>query len=263
MKRSLHLFSLAVSISLLSCSPYLSGQSVVFSEDFSGFTTGTHSSPSTYDQSGSLDSKTTEPGWTGFKVYSAGGEIKLGTANVPGWIKTPAIDIFGIGGTAILRFDISRWPDDAAIVQVYLNDSPLGDPLEPTNEFETVELPLANVVSTASIKFESLAKRFYLDNVQIATQNLTYITNHDQQKMQVIIYPNPASDIINIENLNGYTSIEIVDINGRVVKSYHLNDKNILQISLSAFPSGIYIIRIISPQKIFSSRLIKYDQMRR
>lgn len=258
MKRTLHLLFVAVAITWLSSSQ-LPGQSLVFSEDFSGFTTGTHSSPSTYDQSESLDTKTYEPGWTGYKVYSAGGEIKIGTASVNGWITTPLVDLTGLTGTAILRFDISRWPDDATIVQVYLNGASLGDPLEPTDEFQTVELSLADAGSSCSIKFESLSKRFYLDNIQISDENVTYITNYDQSQTLIRIYPNPASAFICFENLTGYNKLDIYNITGSLIRTYQTGDRDKLQIGLSGIPAGIYIIRFTGFQGVFTSRIIKYE----
>lgn len=258
MKRSLHLLFLAVAIISLNYSQ-LHGQSLVFSEDFSGFTTGTHSSPSTYDQSESLDTKTSESGWTGYKVYSAGGEIKIGTAGVNGWIKTPLVDLTGLSGTAILRFDIARWPDDATIVQVYLNESPLGDPLEPTDEFQTVELSLADAGLSCCIKFESLSKRFYLDNIQISDENVTYITNYDQSQTRIIIYPNPVSDLICFENTTGYNKLYIYNITGRLIRTYQTGNRDNLRIRLSGIPCGTYIIRFTGFQKVFTSRIIKYE----
>jgi hypothetical protein len=261
MEKSLLLIIMTVSISSLFCSSDLSGQSVVFSEDFSGFATCTHSSPSPYDQSSSLDSKTSEPGWTGSKVYSAGGEIKLGTADVPGWIETPSIDLTGYEGIPLLKFDISRWPDDATTVQVSLNGSPLGDPFSPTDEFQTVDLPLTDAGSTARIKFESLSKRFFLDNVLITAQNVTYITKVDQQHLQIQIYPNPACDIIHLENIFGYNRLDIRDMAGRIIKSAILDGRNKLEFSLTGIPPGIYLIIFISDTGCYSSRLIKYHQV--
>ncbi len=259
MNRSLHFLFLAASLILLNSLQYLHCQSVLFSEDFSGFTTGTHSTPSTYDQSGSLDTKTGDPGWSGYKVYSAGGEIKLGTASIPGWIETPSIDLSGLEGTAFLSFDISRWPDDATTVQVYLNGSTLGDPIEPADEFQTIELSLADAGLTCIIKFESLSKRFYLDNIQITDNIVTHITNYNKPQNYVKIFPNPACSFICIENLNGYNNLDIIDINGRILKSYNFDDRNNFEIALSGIPSGIYIIRIKAPHSIFTSRIIKYE----
>lgn len=260
MKKSLLLISMTVYISFLCYPPDLIGQSVVFSEDFSGFTTGTHTTPSTYDESGSLDTKTSDPGWSGYKVYSAEGEIKLGTASIPGWIETPSIDLAGLQGTAFLRFDISRWPDDATSVQVYLNGSPLGESFAPADEFQTVDLPLTDAGSTGKIKFESLSKRFFLDNVQVIAQNVTYITKDNQPYRQVKIFPNPFCDIIHFENLFGYNRLEIRDINGRIIKSAEIEGRDKLEFYLTGIPPGIYIVRFISDTGCYSSRIIHYQQ---
>ncbi len=125
MKRSLLIRRSAVIFLLVTSGLILKGQQVVFSEDFSGFTTGTHTTPSTSDISGSLDSRTGIPGWTGSKVYSAGGEIKMGTSSLTGWIETPSVNL--AQGDLILKFDISCWPGDASTVQVYLNNHSHGE----------------------------------------------------------------------------------------------------------------------------------------
>ena len=61
------------------------------SEDFSGFTDGTHATPGSTDISVTLNSYTQEPGWSGLKVFSAGGEIKLGSSSAAGYIITPTL----------------------------------------------------------------------------------------------------------------------------------------------------------------------------
>jgi hypothetical protein len=236
------------------------GQSVVFTEDFSGFTTGTHSSPSTYDNSGTLDTKTSIPGWTGFKIYSAGGEIKLGTSDVPGWIETPSIDLSGYEGDVFVEFDISRWPDDAAIVQVSLNGSPLGNTIATTEEFRTVEIPLTEGVSPAKIKFESLAKRFFLDNIRIVVQNITSTGVHHPLKSRVKVYPNPAGDIITIDNLNGISRLEIINLNGRVIEVIDLSDTEKVDLALNDFSPGIYLIRYFTGRSSFTTKFVKYER---
>ncbi len=259
MKCSLLSIRLAVSIILSCIVPDLPGQPVVFTEDFSGFTTGTHSSPSTYDVSGVLDTKTGIAGWTGFKVYSAGGEIKLGTSNIPGWIETPLTDLSGFEGDLFVKFDISGWPDDAVIVQVSINGSPLGDSLTPTNEFQTIELPLTDGVISGKIKFESLSKRFFLDNIQIVAQNATLFPDRDLQPAGVKVYPNPAGDIIHIDNLLAYNRLEISDLNGMILQAIDLPGVDKVEVSMAGLPPGLYIMKFVSVRGTFTTRFIKYQ----
>lgn len=259
MKKSLLLTRLAVSVFMFFIMLHLSGQSVVFTEYFSGFTTGTHTSPSTFDNSGTLDTKTAVPGWTGFKIYSAGGEIKLGTSAVPGWIETPPIDLSGYDGEIFVEFDISGWPDDAAVVQVSLNGSPLGNTIAPADEFQTVEIPLTEGITTAKLKFESLAKRFFLDNLRIIVQNVTSTGTYNTLQSGVKVYPNPAGDIINIDNLNGISRLEIINSNGRVMEVIDLSETEKAELALNDFSPGIYIIRFYTGRSTFTKRFVKYE----
>ncbi len=256
MKRSLLIVRSAFSILFLCSGFFLNGQEAVFSEDFSGFTTGTHSTPATNDISGALDSKTHIPGWTGSKIYSAGGEIKLGTSEVPGWIETPLINMSGHEGGLYIRFDVCRWPGDAAKIQVYLNDLPLGNEITPTDEFQTVKIDVTSGTVSGKFKFASLAKRFFLDNITIVKGNATSVSLTDQASVLPGIFPNPANDLINITNIKDYCRLEISDISGRVVRIIDPSGNEMIEVSLDGLSSGFYIIRFISVRGTFISRFL-------
>lgn len=234
---------------------FLKGQQVVFAEDFSGFITGTHLTPSTSDASGALDSRTAVPGWTGSKVYSAGGEIKLGTASLTGWIETPSINLSE--EDHILKFDISRWPGDASTVQVYIDDVPVGDVITPEDEFQTniIAIPAGSV--PGKIRFAGLTKRFFLDNISIERGNVSSsfsVPGKVQEKP--VIYPNPASDFIRIENTGDFSRMEIADVSGRIIKIIVLSGKDNKVLSLEGLPAGLYFVRFSSGKMIYTSRLI-------
>ncbi len=74
------------------------------------------------------------------------------------------------------------------------------------------------------------------------------------------IYPNPADDFINIQIknhlINPKFQVFIFDITGKNVfkKTFH---KNLFQIDLSNFKSGIYSLKIISENIVFNKKIIK------
>ena len=258
MKSPLLLMRLLSAILSFALVTKVTAQTVVFSENFSGFTTGTHSSPSTYDASGTLDTKTNSAGWTGYKVYSAGGEIKLGTSEVPGWIETPEINFSGYEGDLILKFDISRWPDDETSVRILLNGYQIGNTLTPSNEFMTVEIPVTKGTSSGKIRFESLAKRFYLDNVQVIEHNTTGLHDAEVRSSTVVIYPNPSGDYIEIEGISLYSRYEIYNLTGNSVLNGFNEGSDRVIIDLTSLSAGIYIIRLSSSGVIFKTTFIKY-----
>ncbi|NNC95171.1 MAG: T9SS type A sorting domain-containing protein [Chitinophagales bacterium] len=75
-----------------------------------------------------------------------------------------------------------------------------------------------------------------------------------------LVYPNPTSDLIIIENRNNIplSKVEILDINGRIlrVKEISSND-NSISLSLGSFSNGIYFIKINSVDGFFVKQIIK------
>ncbi|MBN2610399.1 MAG: right-handed parallel beta-helix repeat-containing protein [Bacteroidales bacterium] len=68
------------------------------------------------------------------------------------------------------------------------------------------------------------------------------------------IYPIPAHDIINLEFdkpgfFNG--SLELIDINGKIIELQVYANNNKMQINISDVPSGIYQLRIISTKGVY------------
>jgi hypothetical protein len=236
----------------------LYGQNIVFSENFSGFTTGTHATPSTADVSGNLDSKTQVPGWTGFKVYSAGGEVKLGTSDIAGWLETPLISFSGYTGDLVLKFDICRWPGDATIVQILLNGALIVNSVTPTDEFQTIEVPIPQDILSGKVKFEALSKRFFIDNVAIIFQNVTYSGEIMTEPGAIVIFPNPACDFVSISNTSLYEKMDIIDIYGRICFTRKISNAERIEVSMADLPAGIYFIRFSSGKYIEVRRIVKY-----
>lgn len=70
------------------------------------------------------------------------------------------------------------------------------------------------------------------------------------------IYPNPAKEIINIENFDNksISNIKIIDSSGKLVLK---QSNNLQQINLKQIPQGIYIIQIESEGKLYNQKFIK------
>jgi hypothetical protein len=137
-------------------------------EDFSGFTTGTHESPNSTDVSSSLDSYTLVSGWEGLKIFSANGEIKLGSSSTNGYIITPTIDL-SAGGT--LEFDHAKWSSDDPTVQVYhasdgINFVQVGSDISTTTDFQNHSIEITGGTASSKIKIAG-TERIYLDNIEL------------------------------------------------------------------------------------------------
>jgi len=78
------------------------------------------------------------------------------------------------------------------------------------------------------------------------------ITGSDLQ-----LSPNPVRDILKIKAPSLIKSINIYDIYGRLLKTVNINYETYV-LEMNQFSEGIYIIRVITPGKTYSGKIIRY-----
>lgn len=96
----------------------------------------------------------------------------------------------------------------------------------------------------------------------IAYKDCFYRTTYDgintmNYKTNYILYPNPAKDRITINSIDDEQyNIELADIQGQILLSENNLHQN-SQINLLGIKSGIYFVRIIERQNIFTYKIVK------
>lgn len=91
------------------------------------------------------------------------------------------------------------------------------------------------------------ASKLFVDST---TGNKNNLTNGLSCK----VYPNPFTNWLRIECLTPIHSIEIVDLQGRIVYSEAFSQA---KIDLSHLPAGFYILKVKSGKQVFQQKLIK------
>lgn len=86
------------------------------------------------------------------------------------------------------------------------------------------------------------------------TVNIAQLSTSEATKITAKVYPNPVSDVLNIENKATVKSVEIYDYNGKLVKTVSENSSNI-SINLSDLVSGNYTAKINSDK---GNQVIKF-----
>ncbi len=109
-----------------------------------------------------------------------------------------------------------------------------------TNDF-------TNPVTYNIIAEDGLTNQDWL--VTVSINNL--VENKDINKLN--IYPNPASDIVIIENAEN-SKISIINMLGQVVFSQTLNNNNI-KLNVSQIPNGTYLIRVENNNEVITKKL--------
>lgn len=84
-----------------------------------------------------------------------------------------------------------------------------------------------------------------------------FLNTSVRNKSSLLLYPNPASDLIHIEIpiLTKDAHILVFDKLGRLIKEFTTNNKQI-EINTSSFSKGVYHYQMITDQEIFSGHFI-------
>lgn len=71
---------------------------------------------------------------------------------------------------------------------------------------------------------------------------------------QLTVYPNPTNGEVNIVSRNNVKSVQLMDMNGRVIKNY----SSVKQINISSVESGVYLLKVTTEDgKSTATTLIK------
>ena len=76
----------------------------------------------------------------------------------------------------------------------------------------------------------------------------------------ITIYPNPSSDILNIDLSSANEEIQsifLVDITGKLIQTIDVHENALLKLNLSSFASGLYYIKISSASNTVVRQVVK------
>ena len=84
----------------------------------------------------------------------------------------------------------------------------------------------------------------------------TIIDTESQVEKEILVYPNPAKDILHISWIGDIQSIRLMSLNGQVLKvdDGPVEDK---QINIESLAPGVYFLRIESGGRWYPARFIK------
>lgn len=77
-----------------------------------------------------------------------------------------------------------------------------------------------------------------------ATYSKKVLAISETSKSKISVYPNPAPDLIKIDNLKPNASLELIDSSGKLVKSVLNNKATTTEINIKDLSSGIYYLKV-------------------
>ena len=126
-----------------------------------------------------------------------------------------------------------------------------GDGNTNTQEHPSNTYAASNTYTVELITFsaDSCFSDTITQNINVIISGIDDVNNNKE----ISIYPNPATDFIQIKANLKYTSTVIIDITGKTVLD--TGDKN--RIDISHLANGIYFIKIIGKEHIYTQKFIK------
>jgi choice-of-anchor B domain-containing protein len=87
-------------------------------------------------------------------------------------------------------------------------------------------------------------------------ENQSFLTINENELKEVMIYPNPSNDFIKIESSNKINAVEIIDLNGKIIKTEEVISVNPI-IKIDFLEKGIYYFKIFESEKTTIKKFIK------
>ena len=120
-------------------------------------------------------------------------------------------------------------------------------------EFDFINAPEANNTASITNQFDNIIIR------ATSTDNLLNTVSTQIAADKFLISPNPANDFVKISGFDGSNikNIELIDLNGRTIKSEQFNDLSAIELNLLSVSKGIYLLKIATENGLVSKKIIK------
>jgi hypothetical protein len=81
--------------------------------------------------------------------------------------------------------------------------------------------------------------------------------NQINQENGLVVYPNPASNVVFLEGEENILSVAVYDITGKLVDSLEGKSGNRLEVSMTGYTPGYYSFQVRTASGISTERVIK------
>lgn len=128
--------------------------------------------------------------------------------------------------------------------------------LDDTLIYTTAEVFAATAVEQLVFVHDNGATGAFIDNIAVTGQTASV---KNPIASQFSIYPNPATDVINIANADNIlvNNVAVVDLNGRTVKSLNFDGVTEAQVNIADLAAGMYLLNVSSDKGTMTKKIVK------
>ncbi|MEO0038798.1 MAG: hypothetical protein RIQ59_2009 [Bacteroidota bacterium] len=190
-------------------------------------------------------------GWAYYdNTATAGGVVGYYTFNlISGGLTLSANTWYRIGVAYDYNTGDITWKDANGLFYTGVTSASMG--------VDIIECDFAVSAGTAN----TVANQFQVDNVNIsavAVEDLLGTNTNSFATKEFSVFPNPAKDFVNVSSTSSsINSIEISDLNGRVVKTVNAIDAANAQVNIADLSTGVYMMKIASDKGTTTKKVIK------
>lgn len=91
---------------------------------------------------------------------------------------------------------------------------------------------------------------------QVFKPDSTLGLTNSQQDSQIVIYPNPAKNILNVKGITYQSSLRIVDIFGKTVFQLQSLNDTLETLDISALANGVYLLQLIQGDAVTTKKFV-------
>src|SRR5690606_1924046 len=124
---------------------------------------------------------------------------------------------------------------------------------------DSILLPSSLLFYHSTSPNQTMKSDYKYDNISISAVNTVPLSVQDFISDKFSLYPNPSNNIINITNNKniGVEQVTIFDVNGKLIKTKAFNKEHNVQIDVSAFAAGAYLVHIETNKGTAVKKIIK------
>lgn len=201
----------------------------------------------------------------GFQVNAGTGVLSLIAYSTPGTNPVGNYS-YGLGDNATalpentwtrIGFSYNKTTGEALINSTVITGGPLSVPgsaaaSDPAEIDFFATTGTATNISAATMVFDNFTAKATSTNTLLDINQIALNNN------AISIYPNPATNILNV-NVNGsdISAVQIVDLNGRQVFSKSFSNLSEAQINVNELSTGMYLINITSGDNTVTKKFLK------
>ncbi|MBC8754665.1 T9SS type A sorting domain-containing protein [Kordia sp. YSTF-M3] len=149
------------------------------------------------------------------------------------------------------------------IVTIQLNETPTSGTIYILENNSALATTVTALKSFMQADMEDDGMATYSNRVDANASGISGTSSYDfstllvetNELAEILIYPNPVKDIINITNTNGnLVKAEIYNLNGQVLLT---KESNLTTININKLPSGMYILKLYADTASKTIKILK------